>query len=766
MARGGFSPGTPRKGGLARAGRIARRGFLIGSVAVAGGVAFGAWRYTRPLPDPFDGDLPADAVALTPYVVIDAAGITLIAPRADKGQGSRWVQAALIAEELDIDPASARIEPGPVSPAYYNRALLAENLPFLPTDDSWLADAARSAADIPARLLGLQMTGGSSTVPDGFQKLREAGAVARETLKEAAARREGLDRADLTTEDGHVILPDGRRIPYPALAAEAATLEPVTQIVLRDRAQWRHLGQPMQRGDIVAKSTGTQIYGIDLSLPDMLHATVRAAPEGGAAQIRDDSAARAMPGVHSILAITGGVAVLVQTTWHAFRAAEALDLQLTAPDDRPGDSAAIWDSLTTAHEAARPDSRNRDDGDVEAALAVAAQSSGQVIEAEYRVPFLAHAPMEPLNATVRVTDSACEIWTGTQIPDFVVSKAAAMTGLPREAIRLHNQMIGGSFGRRLELDFILQAIEIAQSVPGRPVKMTWTREEDFAQSRPRPAQIARARGRIEGGAIAALDLAVASPSVMASWFSRVWRSPPGPDISIVAGAWEQPFAIPDFRVTGLRAGETVPVSSWRSVGASTNGFFLGSFLDEMFEAAGIDPFEGLLRLCNHDVSRAVLEEARRLSGWRGRQPRDGVGRGVAFCLSFGVPCAEVIEVEDSPQGLRLTRAFAVADVGAVLDPVNAQAQLSGGMLFGLGHAMNCELTWQAHRPDQQNYYDYEGLRLPQTPEVTVRLLENGPIRGLGEPGLPPAAAALANAIRAATGQRLREMPFGNHIRFA
>ncbi|WP_304615307.1 xanthine dehydrogenase family protein molybdopterin-binding subunit [Paracoccus sp. (in: a-proteobacteria)] len=759
MARG-FSPGQPRRGGLARAGRIARRSLLIGSVAVAGGVAFGAWRYTRPLPDPFADD--AETVALTPYVVIDAEGITLIAPRADKGQGSRWVQAALIAEELDIDPASARIEAGPVSPAYYNRALLAENLPFLPTDQGWLARNARAASDIPARLLGLQMTGGSSTVPDGFRKLREAGAVARETLKEAAALREGLDRTALGTEDGHVVLPDGRRIPYADLAVEAARIEPVTTIVLRDPAQWRHLGKPMQRGDIVAKSTGTQEFGIDLRLPDMLFATVRAAPEGGQARLIDDGAARAFPGVHSVTAISGGVAVLAQTTWHAFRAADALVLELTGPTDRPADSAAIWDALSRSFEERGHDSRNRNDGDVEAALA----AGDGVIEAEYRVPFLAHAPMEPLNATVLVTDSACHIWAGTQIPDFVVTHAARLTGLPQTAIRLENPMIGGSFGRRLELDFILQAIEVAQSVPGRPVKMTWTREEDFAQSRPRPAQIARARGRVGETGIEALDLTIASPSVMSSWFGRVWMNPPGPDISIVAGAWDQPFAIPHFRVTGKRAPDLAPVSSWRSVGASSTGFYLGSFMDEMFESAGIDPFDGLLRACNDDVSRTVIDEARRLCDWRGRQPGPGRGRGVAFCLSFGVPCAEVVEVEDTPQGLRITEAWAVADIGTVLDPVNAEAQLSGGMLFGLGHAMNCQITYADHRPEQQNFYDHDGMRLPQCPRVTTRLLENGPVRGLGEPGLPPAAAALANAIRAATGQRVRQMPFADRIRFA
>ena len=741
---------------MARIGRIARRGFLIGSVAVAGGVAFGAWRYARPLPDPFAG---SGERALNPYVLIDAEGVTLVAPRADKGQGARWLQAALIAEELDIDPATARIVPGPVSPTYYNRALIADFLPFAPTDTGWLAETARSAADIPARLLGWQMTGGSSSTADGFDKLREAGAVARETLKEAAARRHGLSRADLNTEDGAVLLPDGRRIPYPDLAVEAAALEPVTDIVLRDRSQWRWLGKPMARADVVAKSTGRQVYGIDLTLPEMLHATVRMAPWGGTVARLDPVAAESLPGVLRVLPIDGGVAVLARDTWSAMRAAAALDVDFAGPD-RPGDQDAIWAGLAAAHEAGDIDSRKRDDGDVDAAI-----GAGD-LTAEYRAPFLAHAPMEPMNATVLVADGACTIWAGTQVPDFAVARAAALTGLPETAIRLENQMIGGSFGRRLEIDFIEQAVQVAMAVPGRPVKLTWTREEDFAHDQARPAQIARMRGRVTADGVQALDLTVASPSVIASWFGRVSSAPPGPDVSITTGAWDQPLAIPNFRVTGLRAPETVPVSSWRSVGASTNGFFLGTALDEMFAAGGIDPMEGLLRLCDHEPSRAVLEALRDLSGWTGRQAGPGRGRGVAFCLSFGVPCAEVVEVEETPLGLRLTAAFAVADVGIVLDPVNAEAQLSGGMLFGLGHAMNCELTYRGHRPDQTNYHAHEGLRMHQTPETAVRLLENGPLRGLGEPGVPPAAAALGNAIFAATGQRLREMPFARGVRFA
>ena len=745
---------------MSRAGRIARRGFLVGSVAIAGGVAFGAWRYTRPLPDPFAKGLPPGAEALNPYVLIDASGITLIAPRADKGQGARWIQAALIAEELDIDPAGARIEPGPVSKTYYNTALLQENLPIDPTDTGWLAQTLRAGSDVPARLLGLQITGGSSSVPDGFEKLRRAGAVARETLKQAAAMREGLSRADLRTGDGNVILPDGQRIPYTELAAEAASIAPVQDVVLRAPSQWRILGKPVQRADIVAKSTGTQRYGIDLAFDGMLYASVRAAPAGASVAKVEAAAAKGMRGVHSIVPIRDGIAVVADNTWRAMQALQAITIDWAFPD-LPGDQQAVWDGLTAALDTAQIDSRPRDTGDVENALA-----AGAVIEAEYRVPFLAHAPLEPMNATVRITDSQCEIWTGTQIPDFVVAKVAALTGLGEDSIQVHSQMIGGSFGRRLELDFILQAVQIAQSVPGRPVKMIWSREEDFAHDQPRPAQIARGRGRVANGRIEALDLAIATPSVTASWFGRVWRALPGPDATITAGAGDQPLAIPNYRVTGHRADEVFPVSSWRSVGASGNGFLHGCLLDELFAAADLDPLQGLIDLCSHDVSRRVLNELREISGWTGRAAGQGRGRGVAFCLSFGVPCAQVVDVADTANGMRITRAFAVADIGTVLDPVNAQAQLSGGMLFGLGHAMNCELTYRDHVPEQTNFHAYQAMRLHQAPEITVRLLENGPLRGLGEPGVPPAAPALANAIFAATGQRIRELPLSRKVRFA
>ena len=748
---------------MGRIRTIARRSFLIGSAAVLGGVAFGYYAYKRPLPNPLKDDLAEGEAALTPYVKIDANGITLITPRADFGQGGYSVQAMLLAEELDIDPASVRLDPGKPSPAYYNQALLREAVPFQPTDTGWLAKHARDLTDVPAKFLGFQITGGSSTVPDAFDKLRMAGAVARETLKEAAAQKAGVSRDVLKTGDGAVILPDGTRMPYTALAPVAAGITPVSDVTLRPPESWRLIGKPRQRLDIVAKSTGTQSYGIDFTAPGMLYATVRMNPGiGGAMKSFDAGKAQKMRGVKKIVPLAGGIGVIADNTWRAIQAANEVDIQWEAPA-YPASSAAMWDKMNDVLENGSRDHTGRDDGDVEAALAAAEAP----LDAQYRVPYLAHAPLEPMSAAALITGQRADIWTGSQIPRFVESHVASLTGLSRENVHVHVLPMGGSFGRRLEDDYVLQAVELAQAMPGTPIKLTWSREEDMTHDFPRPMQMMRARGAHAGGKVVACDLHIAGQSITSSWFSRLLYAPPGPDRIITTGAWDQPYAIPDYRVTGYRAPEMVPVSSWRSVGASGNAFFHECFLDELIAAAGADPLEERLRLCDDPLSRKVLEKLGEISGWNGPTLSDNRARGLAFSLSFGVPAAEVVEIITTADGIRIDKVFAVAEVGRIVDPVNFEAQLSGGALFGLGHAMNCELTFEDHAAEQDNFHVYEAMRLNQAPEVVAVGLENGPhIRGIGEPGVPPAAPALANAIFAATGQRIRELPLARHVDFA
>ena len=749
---------------MSRVGTIARRTFLIGSAAIVGGVAFGAYLAKRSIPNPLLDDLADGEAAITPFVKIDATGVTLITPRADKGQGAYSIQAHLLAEEMDIDPSTATISPGMPGPAYYNATVLGEGVPFPAYDEGTLAETARSFMSVPAKIFQIQLTGGSSTVPDMFDRMRTAGAVARETLKEAAAQRTGAERSVLRTENGHVILPDGEQIPYTDLASDAAQIEPIVDVELRDPSAWRLLGKPgMKRLDMVAKCTGTEVYGIDFHVDGMVFASVCANPGiGGDIESYDASTAEAMPGVQKIVPIKHGVGVIASNTWYAIQAANAIDC-VWGPGPYPENSAKIWEVLETAVDNDDNfDHRQRDDGDVDSVL-----SGEGVIEASYRVPYLAHAPMEPMNAIVRVTDEICEIWTGTQVPLFVRNKAAEITGLEQENVHVYVQPMGGSFGHKLELTHVEQAVELALAVKGTPVKLTWSREEDMTHDYPRPAALTRARGLVSEGKVNAFDLSVSQSAMAPGWFDRLTgMSIPGPDATITTGSWDQPYAIPNYRVTGYRAPDMVPVSSWRSVGASGNGFFHDCFLDELIHAAGADPLEERIRLCQHTTSRKVLEEVGKLSGWDGPSMGENRGRGVAFCMSFGVPAAEVVEVTMTQAGLRIDKAYIVADVGTVLDPTNIEAQLFGGLIYGLSHAINSELTYENYAPQQNNYHAYEGLRLYQTPDVAVKVLENGSrIRGIGEPGLPPAAPALGNAIFAATGQRIRELPFNKYIDF-
>ncbi|NNE58300.1 MAG: xanthine dehydrogenase family protein molybdopterin-binding subunit [Hellea sp.] len=734
---------------MGKARTIARRTFLVGSVAVTGGVAFSVWRVNTPFANPLLGDLKDGEAAITPFIKIDGSGVTLITPRADKGQGAYSIQTYLLAEELDVDPLKVKTSVGKPAKAYTNFALGEEIMP--------------GRGHILGKLMPMQMTGGSSTVPDMYVRLRRAGAAARETLKEAAAKLHNLSADKLKTENGHVILPSGEKIAYGALAETAAKINPVKNVKLRDPSEWKFLGRDIQRTDIVAKSTGTQDYGIDMEMEGLVYATVRANPGiGGGVKSFDASDATKMRGVHKIMPVAHGVAVIADNSWRAFKAAEAINIEWE-PGPYPPTSAQMWKILEKNLVPGSKAIKNRKDGNVDAAL-----KSGDVIEAQYRVPYLAHAPLEPMNATVLITDERVDIWTGTQIPDFVQKHAVKMTGHKAKDVFVHVLPMGGSFGRRLEDTYVLQTLEIANSMRGTPVKMTWTREEDFSHDYVRPMALSRGRGTVKDGKVEAFDLDIVCQSIAKSQFVRLMGSaPPIPDTSITQGGDDQPYSIPNYRVTGYKAPEMAPVSSWRSVGASHNGFHHECFLDELIDAAGADPLKERIRLLQNDpLSVKVLEEVGRMSGWTGHKLGNGRGRGVAFTLSFGVRTAEIIEVVNTEAGIIIEKVWGAAEVGKVLDPINFEAQFSGGIVFALGHAMNCELTYEDYYPKQTNYYAYEGLKLYQTPDIQVKGLENGDqIKGMGEPGVPPAAPALANAIFAATGHRIRQLPLYKAIDF-
>lgn len=733
---------------MGKLGTFTRRAFIVGSAAIAGGVAFGVYRVRTPYPNPLLKDLQAGEASFNPFVKITKDEITLITPRADKGQGAYSLQAYLIAEELDVDPHKVTLTPGRPDKAYYNGAVLEEGAPGL--------------GEIIGKLMGMQITGGSSTVPDMFDRLREAGAVARETLKFVVATKYQVDVSQLKTEDGHVILPSGQRISYTEIAELASGIDPIENVTLRKPEQWKYIGKKLPRTDIIPKSTGTQTYGIDLAFDNMLYATARTNPAfGSGIEQMDISKAKEMRGVQQVFAINGGVAVIADNTWRAFKAANAIEISWQ-PGQYPENSALMWDVLEKHMAPEFENVQRRDDGDIDNALL-----EGDILAVKYQTPHLAHAPLEPMNATVKIEDNRVDIWTGTQIPRFIEDHVAAATGITKENIHIHVQAMGGSFGRRLEDTYVMQALEIAQAVKGRPVKMTWSREEDMTHDYPRPMSISYGRGKVSNGQIDALEMRMVAPSLIASWMGRISVAPPGPDATITQGADDQPFAVEHYRVTGYKSPEMVPVSSWRSVAASQNGFYHECFMDELIDKASADPIAERLRLCNDPVAKKVIEEVAKLANWQGAKPALNKGRGVAFVKSFGVPVAQIIDVTKTASGIKIDDVYVVCDIGLVVDPVNAEAQLTGGIIWALGHAMNCELTYENYATQQHNFDKYQGMRLYQTPNIHVKMLENSEkILGIGEPGVPPAAPALANAIFAATGQRIRQLPLDKEINFA
>lgn len=737
---------------MANIRKIARRSFLIGSAAIAGGVAFGAYYVKRPAPNPLTPG--AGEAVFNPFVAISGDRITLIAPRAEMGQGVHTTWAALIAEELDVTLDQVEVVHGPAAKAYYNTAMMGEVIPSKGYDKSGFMHAVSAQLGGLGKLLDMQVTGGSTSMKDGYTRMRAAGASARETLKQAAANRLGVKTSQLSTRDGKVIAPGNVEIAYTDLAAEAAGLEPV-EAPLRHRSEWKLLGKSQPRVDMAGKVTGTAQFGIDTRLPGMKFASLKANPHlGGEMRGFQAGEALAMPGVEQVVDLGNAFAVVASNTWLAIQAAEMVETDW-APAPIPATHKEIRDAIRAGFDA-EPNSTLRDDGDTSTLPEGAVE-----VTTEYEVPFLAHATMEPLNATALFDGARLQLWSGNQGPMLTRNHCAEALGIDPEQVEVHTTLLGGGFGRRGEMDFSVYAARLAQALQGTPVQLTWSREEDMTHDFYRPGAMARMRGGVKDGTAVLLDGQISSQSTVTQAMMR-WMgfAPSGPDTAIADGAFNQPYAIPNFRIQGYAADLQVPVGFWRSVGASYNGFFFESFMDELAHAAGTDPLEFRLALARREwqPGARVLEAVKEMSGWTG-QTSGGTGRGVAMTYSFGTPVAQVIEVADEDGMIRLKKAWIAADLGVALDPVNLEAQMSGGMAFGLSAAMFGEITFAEGAAEQMNFPDYDGIRMHTMPEVEVRVLEvQDHIGGAGEPGTPPAAPALANAIFDLTGQRPRRLP--------
>ena len=751
---------------------LARRTFLIGAAIAGGGLLVGGYMASREWDNPLlaEGVLADGSLPITPFVSVDPdGGVTVYVPRAEMGQGVQTTLAALVAEEMGLTLDEVTVNHGPASGAYYNAAMVREGGPFAFFNERLVANAARSALGGLGYVLGMQVTGGSTSTRDAFVKMRQAGAAAHAVLREVAAERLGV-RPEALRQAGRSFTAAATTLGFGELAADAAALPLPRDPDLTEPRNWRLLGRSLPRVDTLAKVTGTARYGIDVDLPDLIHASI-AMPawlRSGQPEV-DEAAALAVEGVERVVRLNRdgriGFAVLAGNTWAAFRGLEALAPSWPRVDAR----AATTDAAIASIRAALED----EDGfallrknDAESFILGAAE--GDVIEARYEAPFLAHATLEPMNATARLRDGVLDIWTGTQAPTVLKDLAADAVGIEPDAVHVHTQYLGGGYGRRAEVDFGVQAALLARETDGRPVKLTWRREEDMTHDFYRPAAVAHLRATLDvAGAPEALFARIAAPSTVRSMLSRTFPSLPaaGPDRLILEGAFDQPYSIPNWRVEGVDAPTDLPVGFWRSVGYSHNAFFTESFIDECAHAAGVDPMALRLSLTEPwDAAVGAIRAVAEMSDWNATEP--GRAKGMAFCLSFGTWVAQVVEVEDRNGEIALTRGWCAAEIGTALDPAIIAAQLRGGMVFGLSAAIGQRIDIEDGEIVQRNFDAFDALRIGQAPPIEVEVLQtHHAMGGAGEPGVPPAAPALANAVFALTGKRVRGLPLDREISF-
>jgi len=715
---------------------IATGGLVGGGLALGvAGLAFAPNRLS--VTPKGDGDWPP---RLTTWIKIASDNtVTVVVPHCEMGTGVHTALAMMAAEEMEADWNLVRVEEAPGEDDFANGYLVRVFLPAVAHVPRFMERGVDFGTFKLTQLLDVQTTGGSSAVRGtGQLGMRAAGAAAKTMLVEAAASRWNVPASQCVAKLSQVLHPSsGKTATFGELATDAALLQPVTHPMLKSPDAYSIVGKPAQRFDIPSKVNGSAIYGIDVVLPGMLYATVGASPIfGGKLGTVETAAAEALPGEYRRGADGCAVAVVADSYWRALKALRSLTPVFTDTGKSAESSATIFAAIGKGLEDG--DRKVLATGDATSALG----GASKVIDAEYRVPFLAHATMEPMNATARMADGRCEVWTGVQDPLAARKVAARASGLSASKVTIHNQQLGGGFGRRLPgaHDFVEQAVRIAKAVAPVPVKLIWSREEDIQRDYYRPAVIARFRGAVD------------SQGAPTAWISRFNGDSDD-------GAALTSYAIANQEIRATKDSHHIRLGAWRSVAHSQHGFFSESFIDELAHAAGKDPYEYRRGLLAHAPRhRAVLEKAAWIAGW-GAPPPTGRSRGIAIVESFGSIVAQVAEVSVLEGAIKVHRVFAGVDCGSVINPDTATAQVEGGIVFGLSAALLSEITIANGRIAQTNFSDYLLPKMADAPAITVAFINSGAaLGGLGEPGVPPVAPAIANAVFAATGARLRSLP--------
>jgi isoquinoline 1-oxidoreductase beta subunit len=702
-----------------------RRNFLVASAVLGGGLYLGI-RLADKHPG---GAAVARGNTLQPNAFVRVAPddtITVVIGKAEMGQGIYTGLTLALAEELDVNPERVTVEFAGANPAF--------NVPWMP----------------------LQFTGGSMSTSTTYQQLREAGAAARAMLLAAAARRWNVDAATLRTEDGKVF--NGRKsLGYGALADAAAALPVPDKVALKDPAQFRYIGKPRTRLDAPMKVDGSAKFGIDMRLPGMLYAVIARPPVVGATLAAiDDTAARAVAGVVDVKRIPSGVAVYATNTWAAKKGRDALALQWDEGPDRNFSTAAQRREYQRLANTAGAVAGER--GDARTALRGAAKR----FDVEYELPYLAHSPMEPLNCLADVRADGCDVWVGTQMQGPDRDAAARVLGMDPAKVTLHNQFLGGGFGRRAQRhsEVVVDAVLVSQAI-GKPVLTTWTREDDVRGMSYRPFVVSRLRGGVDAqGMPVAWQQTIVSQGVLrGGWTEAFIPKGQAYDQSSTEGASDMIYAVPHLLVDTHEVKGPVEVLWWRSVGHSHTGFTVNVGIDELAALGGQDPME-LRRKLLADKPRhlAVLNAVAEASQWSSPAPA-GRGRGVALHESFGSIVAEVAEVSVEGGNVRVHKVWCAIDCGFAVNPSGVVAQMESAINYGLSAALYGEITFTDGKVDQSNFHDYQVLRLHEAPEIHVTIVNSGErMGGAGEPGTPPIAPAVVNAIYAATGKRVRKLP--------